>query len=94
MRQFLKDGQTATETASSETCPLCRVWTTYVQGMAQATGAAVTSFDRSQAHSFLNAGFWVAVNKQNLELCETHRMQQSVLDGVNAEPPPKEEPSS
>ena len=77
-------------------CPLCRVWSVYLQGMARENGGRpMTEFDREKTHAFLEAGFWVGMHKGDLTLCETHTAHQAILDTMNAdtEPPKENDPS-
>jgi hypothetical protein len=98
MRRFLSDKLGGESVApDTENCPLCRMWVTYVTQLAQAgesVGAPVVSFDREQAHAFLEAGFWLGVNKKDLTLCATHAAHQEIIAASNADTePPKEDPS-
>ena len=96
MSRFLREGIEGAEVAPDvDGCPLCRIWTVYLQGMAKENdGKPVASFDREKAHAFLEAGFWAGVHKKDLTLCETHAHHQTIIDTLNAAAePPKETPS-
>jgi len=94
MSRFLKDGENE-NAAPSETCPLCRIWSSYVRDMANAVngGRALASFDREQAHAFLTAGFWAGMHKKDLRVCEVHAMQIAIIDTQNADTEPPTEQS-
>jgi hypothetical protein len=84
MRKFIRDqAEGGTIAPEVDTCPLCRIWASAMQDLSQQrSDGYVMAVDREQAHSFLVAGFWAALNKPELEVCSAHASHLENLDSM------------